>query len=246
MFKKNKGQEISFYIQDKATASLLIQPTPASRFLPEWYKKQPAAIESHKDMSIGNPAVTIKKCMPVFDAMTAGYYLYAPCDIYINATNPEEIVKSIPQGMELRQERFFAKHAREQYSHLAYDKSKFHNDVVRMTPGWSVGTPDGYSALFISPISADASPLYMVPGIIDTDQYVSDGHFSFLVDKTFNGVIRRGTPLVQVIPFKRESWTSKFANEAESQERHKKQRGIIRSTFTNAYKSMLRSYKEYD
>lgn len=242
----NKNKEVTFYIQDKNAASVLIKPGPASKTLPEWYKRQPAVIEAYKDMTIGSPAVTIKKCMPVFDAMTAGYYLYAPCDIYINATDPEGLVKSIPQGTDLKHDKFFASHSREQYGSLTFDKTKYHEDVIRLTPGWSVGTPKGYSALFINPMMADNSPLYMVPGIIDTDQYVSDGYFSFFVNKTFNGVIKRGTPLVQVIPFKRESWKSVFASESESQEKHKKQRNLVRSAFVNAYKNMMRSYKEYD
>lgn len=244
MFKKRKNQ-IRFYIQDGISSNVLIKPSPATKFLPEWYKKQPAVVDAYNDISIGRVASTVKKCMPVFDAMTAGYYLYAPCDIYINATDPDNLIKSIPQGMELRPERLFAMHTRSQYEYMAYDKEKYHGDVIRITPGWSVGTSEGYSALFTSPMNSDNSPLMMVPGIVDTDKFVSDGHFSFFVDKTFNGVIKRGTPLVQVIPFKRESWTSVFFDQDASDKKHKEQRGIIRSTFTNAYKTMFRSSKDY-
>ena len=62
--------------------------------------------------------------------------------------------------------------------------------------------------LIIQPQNADDSPLMAISGIIDTDKFIVNGHFSFIVKRGFSGIIKQGTPLVQVIPFKRENWTS--------------------------------------
>jgi hypothetical protein len=115
-------------------------------------------------------------------------------------------------------------------------------------PLWAIKTPPGYSTMFIHPQLSMDSPLWAFPGIIDTDTFIVDGHFSFLVDKTFKGVIKQGTPLVQVIPFKREDWSSWTGEEIASEVSSKAlntQRLKLRSNFVNAYKNKFRFKKEY-
>ena len=52
--------------------------------------------------------------------------------------------------------------------------------------------------------------LKAIPGVIDTDTYPSDGFLSFFVPKNFKGIIKQGTPFIQVIPIKREKFVSKI------------------------------------
>lgn len=96
-----KPKKITFYSQQKETTED-VRPSPAVKSIPEWYKKQPAKVDQAYDLSTGTAALTVKKCLAIFDSMTAGYYFYAPCDIYINATDPEKIIKSIPQGQNIK------------------------------------------------------------------------------------------------------------------------------------------------
>jgi hypothetical protein len=42
-------------------------------------------------------------------------------------------------------------------------------------------------------------------GIIDTDEFNLTGPLRFILKEGFEGVIKKGTPLYQMIPFKRES-----------------------------------------
>ena len=49
----------------------------------------------------------------------------------------------------------------------------------------------------------------MIPAIVDTDKEVLNFHFPMWLKKNFTGIITKGTPLAQIIPFKRESWTMK-------------------------------------
>jgi hypothetical protein len=43
-------------------------------------------------------------------------------------------------------------------------------------------------------------------GIVETDNYYSNIHFPFFIKEGFEGIIPAGTPIVQVIPLKREQW----------------------------------------
>ena len=125
------------------------------------------------------------------------------------------------------------------------DPKLYHPDLLRVMPFWIVSTPPGYSCMFLNPLHGDPSPLTALPGIIDTDGYPSDGHLSFMVEAGFSGIIKQGTPLVQVIPFKRDNWSMELVDASESEVFLKKRRMNLRSTFNNGYKNKFRSPKEY-
>jgi hypothetical protein len=69
---------------------VLTKPRPASEYIPEWYKKAKgyANVQNKKAPSLdGTPTATVKRCMPVYDMMTAGYIMETPYDIYIRQTD---------------------------------------------------------------------------------------------------------------------------------------------------------------
>lgn len=243
--KSKKSKIITFYPADENIIDFAPKPIPASKNMPEWYKRQPPTI--NKDLlSKGIATSTIKKCMPIFDSMTAGYLLLAPCDIYIDATNPDNLEFSVPNQLGPIRGRIFASHSLEQYGTYPIDTDKYHRTLLRVFPLWSVGTEPGYSCMVLQPMHTDESPVVAFPGIVDTDNFATDGHFSFLVEKNFKGTIRRGTPLVQIIPFKRESWQMEIASPEESKKTLLKQSLLLRSVFTNGYKNFFRAKKEYN
>ncbi len=61
-------------------------PKPAIKEVPDWYKKTSEYTNNQGKLITGNNSTshTIKKCMPVFDAITAGYILYTQVDIQIS------------------------------------------------------------------------------------------------------------------------------------------------------------------
>lgn len=241
-----KQNIIRFYPLSDKTADFSPEPKPGSRALPDWYKQQPGSIDSGELLAqFGQPASTVKKCLPIFDVITAGYIIVAPLDIYIDATDPEKLSYQIPAAMAQFKGDIFATHDRKQYANMPMDPDLYHQDLLRVMPFWIASTPPGFSALFLDPLHKDPSPLTALPGLIDTDGYPSDGHLSFKVQKGFKGIIKQGTPLVQVIPFRREDWKMEVADASESESFLKKHRMNLRSTFNNGYKNKFRSPKEY-
>lgn len=236
---------IKFYPFNEETSKFAPEPQPASRFLPEWYKKTPSFIDNENALKSGHVNATVKKCMPIFDLISAGYTITTPCDIYLDATNPDKLEWSIPATMISFQGDMFAFHAEQQYDSMPIDKDRHHKQLLRIFPFWAVGTPNGYSTLVLQPAYPDPGPLTAMQAIVDTDFFVTDGHLSFLVDKNFKGIIKKGTPLVQIIPFKRESWTKEIASSEESENLFYEQRLKLRSVFVNAYKLMFRKKKDY-
>lgn len=236
---------IKFYPYSEMTMEFAPKPMPGVRYVPEWYKLQPGSINDEEFIAQGASGSTVKRCMPVFDAMTAGYIIGAPCDIHLDATNPEELKWSIPLGVKAIQGDMFSRHAPEQYQNYPINPDEYHKQLLRIMPFWAVGTEEGYSTLFMNPHHADESPLWAFSGLVDTDKFISDGHLSFLVKKNFKGVIKQGTPLLQVLPIRREEWTSEIVDPTKSKKIFENQRWDLRSTFINGYKNKFRSKKVY-
>ena len=237
-------KKIKFYPHSQDASEFAPVPETASRFLPDWYKKTPSVIENN-GISFGQVGTTVKKCMPIFDLITAGYVIAAPCDIYLDATNPEKLEWSIPLPMMSYQGDMFAIHAPEQYENLPINKNFYHKSLLRIFPFWAVGTPKGYSLLVLQPPYSDSGPLMALQAIVDTDSFITDGHLSFMVQKDFKGTIKQGTPLIQVIPFKRESWEKEIVSAKDAAGVFHTQRLRVRSVFMNGYKNLFRSKKEY-
>lgn len=144
-------------------------------------------------------ASTYKNCVPVFDAMTAGYAFQTITDIHISEEDGKPILsynyKEFPNWIETRSE----------MANFAHPDHYYKDHFAWQHP-WSVGTPSGWSALYVHPLNRLDLPFFTLSGIIDSDKINSTGRMPFFIKKGFSGVIPAGTPFVQIIPIKRESW----------------------------------------
>lgn len=226
---------ITFYSADEDVAEWTIKPVPSSKSIPSWYK----IIDNNNSYSES----TIKRCMAVFDSMTAGYTIYFPCDIYIDATK-ENIEASVPYLTEQKNLNVIGMHSSSQYSNYPIG-NQYHKDILRVDPLWYVMTEPGYSSFFINPVHGDGTPFETMSGVIDTDAYISKGSLSIFIKKGFKGVIKQGTPLVQVIPFKREEFSMSIGTQEDYRKRLSNQIKFFIPKFYGAYKSSLRSIKKY-
>jgi hypothetical protein len=84
-----------------------------------------------------------------------------------------------------------------------------------------------------------------LPGIVDTDTYTANINFPFVLNNPeFEGTILAGTPIAQIIPFKRETWKMSYGNEKTLEENINATQ-LIASKFFDAYKRTYWNRKEY-
>jgi hypothetical protein len=214
-------------------------PLPAGREIPEWYKKQSPHADGIRSMQDdGFLKLTVKRCAPVYDSLTAGYVFKTPVDIWFEKNerdNKHRIVWGHNEGFNVMI------HDPSQVSNFPIDKEKYEAYPLKISTGWITILPEGYSMLVAHPMWRGINlPFLTLPGIIDSDSYKGTTNFFMLIEKGFNGIIPKGTPMGQVIPFQRETWDYEVENyeqgflEIESL--------IDRQTFENSYKK--RHHKE--
>jgi hypothetical protein len=240
LFTNTSGQELD-------------TPQPASKHVPDWYKN----MESHmgglkKPDGNGGTQATIKRCMPVFDAIASGYIITLPADVYVSlkelkAHHPEtqeEVLDAPTKQVQLFEWSHFGLvnfHPVEQApDHPARNEHAY----AKWINPWAIKTPKGYSTLFVQPMHRE-SPFTILPGIVDTDEYFAPVNFPFTInDPEFEGLIPKGTPIAQVIPFKRDSWELQLGGDKELREQQHVT-NKLQTKFFDRYKQMFRAPKEY-
>jgi hypothetical protein len=215
-------------------------PHPAIRSLPAWFSKMPRFVNEEKKFRFfpnGTMNPTIKWCNPFLDSLGAGYILRTEYDIYVEIHN-EELGFSWRAG----EKDLITLHKKEQISKEMVPAG-YSDQPYKFRGDWSIKTPKGYSALFVHPLNRTDLPFHTLSGFVDTDDYKMPVNFPFLIQKDFEGIIPAGTPIVQVIPIKRESWTheinpySELLNDKES--------AVFLATIYRAYKNLFWKRKDY-
>lgn len=214
-------------------------PTPASSSIPQWYKD----LESYRGglkrpVLNGSTPSTIKRCMPVFDAISAGYIIYTYTDLYISKLMEDTHYEWPSLGP-------IAFHPVDQApNHPDRNGLSDTSSYPKWKNAWAIKTPRGYSCLITSPMHRE-SPFKIFDGVVDTDFYDAPINFPFVLkDWNFEGIIPAGTPIAQIIPFKRETWKMEIGDEKQKNEQEKTT-NFLRTSFFDSYKNKFRQNKEY-
>lgn len=174
------------------------RPVPASQDMPPWLKQMPADVPAQGQEK---PFQTVKKCPPFVEALSGGYLiplvadaqftmtaegLKVNCELPIIESHPPEQIRGTPvEGM----------------------------PVVKFRNPWIVKTPPGYSCLFVQPVNRFDLPFHILSGIVETDTYYREISFPSicLMKPGMSLTLKKGTPIVQLFPIKREAWRSIYA-----------------------------------
>lgn len=180
-----------------------MNPVPASKIIPEWYTQADLYVKDNdtKNYALGydgHRLPSFKACPALLDIFTTGYFLKTPCDIEFYDDNGTINVKT-----EFGYEDFCSSRPDMDYFNVpdGYSKSHFH-----WWPNWAPETPSGHSVLYLNPVNHFNLPFITVAGIIDNDKFNTPGLMPFFIKEGFLGVVPKGTPYVQIIPFKRQDW----------------------------------------
>lgn len=189
------------FIEIESQSVGLLEPDSAINNIPEWFKKT-KPIKFLKTSSIKD--FTIKKCIPVLDAFTSGYYLKTKVDINYSVDEKYRKSEFSFKLKNVNQPKLITMHPLEQIDQFPLD-GEYYDYAYKWSNPFVIKTPPGYSCLFTQPFN-QTLPFYTLSGVVDTDTYPIAVQFPFLMRKGFSGKINAGTPVVQIIPFKRDDW----------------------------------------
>ena len=235
----DRTPSIRFYA-DKKILDLIPHPVNASKAMPEWFKKIKPRVKGGSITETG----TVKRCMPVFDAISQGYIIPAWCDFHVEVKydDDEELevwVKASGDGFDL--------------SNHSWDQVGDRCDLKKFTLGrvlmkfhnpWVIQTPQGWSVAFKNPANNWSNDIEIIEGVVDTDNYYSYINFPFVWTGSEVGefIIPRGTPLIHLVPFKRVVMHSIISEVDE--DRVKKTDAMLKTKFFDKYKTLFWSKRK--
>jgi hypothetical protein len=232
-------KKISFIAIAEIFYFLKTNPLPAVKLVPQWYKDMSAKIDSSfKEHRISNEGanLTIKKCVPFLDAFTSGYMVVTPADIVVSTDSRQfkfmwEVTYDLIEPHSLNQTIGMP-------IPEGYDTTPF-----KFLANYAIKTPKGYSTLFTHPLNRFDLPFITLSAVVDTDEFtLGPVNLPFLIRKDFEGVIPAGTPIAQIIPFKRDDWESSVE---EPTEEIRFGQNKLRAVALGAYKKLFWQKKRY-
>lgn len=187
---------------------------PAYKALPEWWRKTRPTFGSDKVMFNGGISnFTVKKCVPFLDGLSVGYMVILQEDMIVqDGPSPDILSVSWRNSTSV----VVTDHNDEQIGGMKVSEV-FARHVYKWVNDSEIRTPRGYSTHFFHPTNRYDLPFVTLSGVVDTDSYTQPVQFPFIIQKDFRGVIPAGTPIAQLVPFKRDSWISEHSPFEEEQ-----------------------------
>lgn len=202
------------------------KPVNSLRAAPEYFK----AVKPQSDKHPGNG--TVKRCVPFLDALSSGFIIPLWADVYVFARNGELTVEFPPNFP--RQESL-GSHSIVQIPKHPLAQKPYGDMPLKFINPWVIETDPGVSCIFTSPLNHMETRFKILDGVVDTDTYYNCINFPFIWtggDGEF--IIPKGTPLVQVIPFRREQCELEIS--VTDFDKMQKVSGILGTKLKNGYR----------
>lgn len=224
-------------------------PSPSINSVPKWWKNANKHILNSNNLFPNRNNATIRSCPAINDAFNFGYTVFTPIDIFIDSTQSDEIFWDIPINIEYLD--FENKITEPFVSFISgdavdiYNRSNdYHRFIGKMNTFWGIKTDPGYSIWITTPIGRDDLPFKIFDTVIDSDNLAAIAPYSFLIKRGFKGIIKAGTPFIQVIPFKREDFVSEIVERDSDLEKRNFLK--LNTTFINSYKKNFWNRKKFE
>jgi len=203
------SKKINFRARSKDEFEIQTKPYPAVKSLPKWYTDSDPFIKDfgynleNNKTHVRNKDVNhnFKKCTPLLDGMSAGYIIPLWADV-------EVVQGDVPSIYWKTNHDIFTLHGNNTRTISAPEG--YNSQVFKYLNCWIPQTPKGYSCLITSPYGHNDLIFKAVPAVVDTDKSTLELLFPVWVKDNFNGIVEKGTPIAQIIPFKRDDWESTF------------------------------------
>lgn len=216
---------------------IIPKPKPANHFFPKWYKNMPAQFDPDDPMS-----GTMKRCVPVRDAIGMGYIIPLWAEVNIK-TMVDDIQYTWNPGFGRS---VISTHGANQVKGCpAAENSEFGYMPLKFENPWIIKTPPGWSCMFISPIGHFEERFSLLTAVVDTDNYYNHVNLPFIWNEPGSYTLKKGEPIVQVIPFKREEWNSSIGYGLIDENAQAKSATNLGTHMKDAYKTEYWTGKKY-
>ena len=230
---------------DNEVAFKYFKPEPVKRVIPEWYIKMhmthPDVWKSAKQFAemgltaghIVSAGMTAKACMPMRDYMVSGYLIRSYADVAFTVEEregQEAFTFVTPESSQIEM------HHNWQLPSIGDGKTR---DYIKFNNPWVIETDPGYSCLFYPPEYLFEDRFRLLPSIVDTDRYDAPVKFPGMFTKRGDFVVKAGTPLMCVFPYKRDEFESQVTFGKFS-------KPLVANLLKNAYKNFFRVKKVYE
>jgi len=243
IWNRKEKPYINFHTS-KELLDVIPRPVAAAKAMPEWFRKLKPTIEGCHKNEVG----TVKRCMPVLDAVSQGYIIPLWADLQVTVSRPTDFLDATGKVVHQEShddpdsligtktdvtEELIAEHkpAKELSVYMTFPefemdigdllsshswqqvgnscdlkKFKLGKVLLKFTNPWVIETSAGWSVKFSNPSSNWSNDISLIEGVVDTDEYYNPVNFPFVWTGNEEGewTIPRGTPLVHIVPFKRE------------------------------------------
>lgn len=234
----NKKNTIKFLATEKAYG--LPEPYPAYKHFPEWFVKsnrkkerskcpfaplmnlRPVNGKSFSDYQMQNQYAltkdtTVKHCPGIVDYLKTGYIFPAWTDMCLRFINGEMVFETAYDVPDLH----YGLHKSQQYEGMSYSQRPEMGMFHKVSSPWYIKTSPGVSIMILDPYWERNKNFTSVSAIVHSDITPIHMKWFFELNKPIKDspeiydeklqVIKSGTPLALIVPFKRE----KFSHEIE-------------------------------
>ena len=230
------------------------KPADMAKFFPKENRKA-------ENLKPENPSFNhARACMPMHDAMKLGYGIPLWKDLYMkdgvlidNYDNGVMVEPSVGDGTKYNR---LGGHPWQQIEGMSFASDKIKHGPTDTSTGevtqvilpklicpWKISITNGWSVLLVPPLNNFDLPIQPFSGLVDTDKMGLTFNLPcYMRDKTYTGVIERGTIIGVVIPIPRVQRKTKVKvyNEEDKKEQ-KRFRYIMETSFKDAY---LNNYRD--
>ena len=189
------------------------KPVLAKSVMPSWWKKM-KIFQSIR----GRRIQTIRACPAMHDWTKSGWYLLANRDMEIlcgserDSTSTKFATKD-PSGKKYESPTHPSDQFDNAFDYIEDGEFGQVKDAFKMRNPWNIQTPKGYSTYYMDPFLFQNKYFACWQGIIDTDEFnvnQDNSQIIFYPKVNHSFTIPKGTPLCQIIPFKREEWVATY------------------------------------
>jgi hypothetical protein len=192
------GAKVKFFAEERQLEAFP-HPEPANRFFPNYFAKLKPQLGSHPKDG------TVKRCVPFLEALSFGYVIPLWADVYVQAERGGikiDFPENMPMGSSL------SPHGAQQINDHPLSETEHGNLPLKWHNPWGIQTDSGYSVLITGCLNHMEKRFKILDGVVDTDVYYNQINFPFIwTGGSGEFFIPKGTPLAQVIPFKRTEYS---------------------------------------